>query len=29
VQHQRHEADAGVRADAIGQPVEHRGDLDF
>lgn len=29
VQHERHGADAGVRADAIWQPVEHRGDLDL
>jgi len=29
VQHQRHEADAGVRADALGQPVEHRRNLDL
>jgi hypothetical protein len=29
VQHKGHEADQGVGADAIGQAVEHRGDLDL
>ena len=28
VQDQRHEANTGVRLDALGQPVIHRGDLD-
>ncbi len=29
IQDQRHEADAGMGLDALGQPVEHRRNLDL